>query len=78
MKLGIVIDLYLGKRFLILPNPRWRPPKVVNPPSPKKKIEKNSKKIFDLEMTLRSSLRSNVTKVNGEGPGSLGSIIREI
>ncbi len=39
---------------------------------------KNQKKIFDLEMTLRSSSRSKVKKVNGEGPGSLGLIIREI
>ncbi len=36
------------------------------------------KKTFDLEMTLRSTSRSKVTKVNGECPGSLGSILREI
>ncbi len=35
-------------------------------------------KSFDLKMTLRSSSRSKVTKVNGKGHGSLGSIIREI
>ncbi len=41
-------------------------------------MPKNQEKPFDLEMTLRSSSRSKVTKVNGEGPESLGSIIREI
>ena len=38
----------------------------------------NQEKTTDLEMTLRSSSRSKVTKVNGEGSGSLGSIIRDI
>ncbi len=35
-------------------------------------------KSFDLEMTLRSSSRSKVTKVNGEDPRSLLLKIREL
>ncbi len=33
---------------------------------------------FDIELDLKVISRSKFTKVNGEGPGSLGSIIREI
>ena len=36
------------------------------------------KKSFDLKMTLRSSSRSKVTKVNGEDPRSLLLKIREL
>jgi len=42
------------------------------------KMRKNPNKSCDLEMTLRSSSRSKVTKVIGEGPESLGWIIMKL